>query len=63
MPQNVIKMLTEEREEMQKQIVDLNSKVEKQSRIVYSVLAEQIEIRRKIQTLHTLGNKGKKSKK
>ena len=60
MPQDVIKNLTEEREEMQKQIDDLNSKVEKQSRIVYSLLAEQIEIQRKIQTLHTLGNKGKK---
>ena len=60
MPQDVIKILTEEREEMQKEIDDLNSKVEKQSRIVYSVLAEQIEIQRKIQTLHTLGNKGKK---
>ena len=61
MPQDVIQIFTEEREEMQKQIDDLNSKVEKQSRIVYSVLAEQIEIQ--IQTLHTLGNKGKKSKK
>lgn len=59
-PQDVIKNLTEKHEEMQKQIDDLNSKVEEQSRIVYSVLAEQIEMQRKIQTLDTLGNKGKK---
>ena len=60
-PQDVIQNLTEKRKEMQKQIDDLNSKVEEQSRIIYSVLAEQIEMQRKIQTLHTLGNKGKKN--
>ena len=60
MPHEVIKDLIQEREEMEKQIEELDKKVEEQSRTVYSVLVEQIELKRKLQTVHTLENKGKK---
>jgi len=48
MPKDVIDDLTQKRAEMEKEIDELNKQLEEQSNKVYSVLVEQVELKRKL---------------
>jgi len=61
MPKDVIDNLTQKRAEMEKEIDELKKQLEEQSNKVYSVLVEQVELKRKLSVIDGLGNKGKKN--
>lgn len=60
MPKDVIDDLTQKKAAMEKEIDELNKQLEEQSNKVYSVLVEQVELKRKLSVIDGLGNKGKK---
>ena len=60
MPKNVIDDLKQKREELETEIVELNRQLEEQSRKVYEVLVQQVELERRSALIDRLGNKGQK---
>lgn len=60
MLQDVINDLERRQKEMEEEINKLKKELEEQSRKVYSVLVEQIEMKRRLSIVDGLGNKGKK---
>ena len=60
MPKDVIDNLNQKREELETEINELNKQLEEQSRKVYEVLVQQVELKRKWALIDGLGNKGQK---
>lgn len=60
MPKDVIDNLKQKRGELETEIDELNKQLEEQSRKVYEVLVQQVELKRKSALIDGLGNKGQK---
>ena len=60
MPKDVIHSLKQKREELETEIDELKVQLQEQSRKVYEVLVQQVELKRKSALVDGLGNKGQK---
>ena len=60
LPKDTIENLVREREIMEQKLSELKKKIEEQAETTYSLLVDQLEMKRKLGTLGNLGNKGKK---
>ena len=60
LPKDAIENLVREREIMEQKVSELKKKIEEQAETTYSLLVDQLEMKRKLGTLGNLGNKGKK---
>ena len=60
LPKDVIENLVRERELMKQKVSELRKKTEEQAETAYSLLVDQVEMKRRLEVLNNLGNKGKK---
>ena len=59
LPKDVIQNLVRERELMEQKVSELQKKTEEQAETAYSLLVDQVEMKRRLEVLNNLGNKGK----
>lgn len=59
LPKDVIQNLVRERELMEQKVSELQKKTEEQAQTAYSLLVDQVEMKRRLEVLNNLGNKGK----